>query len=98
VTRFYREAEADLEGIYRYIAADNEAAAKRTIAAILDSLRVLEAFPAAGRRRDDLFPGLRAWPTVDYTSFYFVEGGDVAIVRILGGGQNVTGSAIKGLL
>jgi len=82
-------AEADLEGIFRYIAADSEVAAHKVLAAILESLKVLEQFPAAGRARDELFDGLRSWPLLQYAAYYVIEENEVLIVRILGGGQNV---------
>lgn len=87
--RLTLRAESDLEGIFRYIAADSETAAREVVAAILDALNVLEQFPAAGRSRDDLFDGLRSWPALQYAAYYVIEENEVLIVRILGGGQNV---------
>lgn len=96
--RLYRQAESDLEEIYRYIARDNGAAAERTTAAILKALQVLELFPMAGRPRDELFEGLRSWPVGHCTAFYFIEEGEVGVARILGAGQDVTLSAISDTL
>lgn len=87
--RLTHRAESDLEGILRYIAADNERAASKMLSAMLDTLKVLEQFPTAGRARDDLFDGLRSWPVLQYTAYYIIEDGEVLAVRIPGGGQNV---------
>ena len=87
--RLSKRAESDLEGIYRYIAAHSASNALRMVTAILDALRVLEQFPEAGRPRDELMSGVRAWPVLQYTAYYIVDEGEVLVARILGGGQNV---------
>lgn len=51
---FHPEADADLEEIWEYIAADSVPAADRVIADIQRALESLCAFPHRGHRRPDL--------------------------------------------
>jgi plasmid stabilization system protein ParE len=51
---FHPEAEADIDDIWEYIAADNPAAADRVTAEIEKALDNLVPFPARGHRRTDL--------------------------------------------
>ncbi|MEX2617197.1 MAG: type II toxin-antitoxin system RelE/ParE family toxin [Alphaproteobacteria bacterium] len=46
---FSRQAEADLDATYAYIAADDPVAADRIIHRILQAIAVLEDFPLLGR-------------------------------------------------
>jgi toxin ParE1/3/4 len=51
---FHPEAEADINDIWEYIAADNPAAADRVTAEIEKALDNLVPFPGTGHRRPDL--------------------------------------------
>lgn len=87
---FRPQAEADLFGLYRYIA---EEAGHRVAGAYVDRIEAaclsLETFPRRGRRRDDIRPGLR---TMGFerrvTIVYQVSAAAVVIVRIFYGGQD----------
>ena len=86
---FRPKAETDLFGLYRYIAEHSgEVVAGAFIDRIEAACLALETFPARGRRRDDIRPGLR---TVGFerraTIVFQVLRRDVIIVRIFYGGQ-----------
>jgi toxin ParE1/3/4 len=55
-------AEADLVGIWNYIAQDSPANADRVLDRINDTLNRLAALPFMGQARFDLAPGLRMFP------------------------------------
>lgn len=54
-----RRAEAELRQIWRYIAAENPAAADRLLLKIDGKLQILRAFPKIGTLRADLRKGFR---------------------------------------
>lgn len=47
--KFARQADADLDDIYQYIAQDNPTAADRVVQRIVQAIAVLEDFPLLGR-------------------------------------------------
>ena len=88
--RFRPLAEADLFGLYDYIAEDaGQAVAGAYIERIEAACMALATFPERGTRRDDLRPGLR---TIGFerraTIAFQVRRDDVLIVRIFYGGQD----------
>jgi len=91
---FRPAAEADLVGLYEYIA---EAAGTRTAAAYIDRIEAacmaLADFPERGTRRDDILPGLR---TVGFerraTIAFRVLRKRVEIVTIAYGGRDFESS------
>ena len=50
---------------------------------------LLGTHPRAGRRRDDLWPGMRVFPVGDYVVLYRVEGTDVLILRVVRGSRDL---------
>ena len=56
--RLTEQAEADLDEVWAYIAANNPDAADRMVDAILESSRLHVRFPGMGLNRNDLRPGL----------------------------------------
>lgn len=68
VYRLAPQAEADLEDIAFYIFLESGSLeiADRLIESITDRFDLLEAYPRAGRARDDLRPGMRAFPVGEY--------------------------------
>ena len=83
-------AEADLFGLYRYIAEESgQAVAGGYIDRIEAACMALETFPARGTQRDDILPGLR---TVGFerraTILFQVKEAEVVILRILYGGRD----------
>ncbi len=83
------EARADLEDIWRYIAADNPRAATRMTDRIQDRCDGLIEVPFAGRARPELRDDLRALVIGNYLAFYRVRGELVEIVRVLHGAQDL---------
>jgi toxin ParE1/3/4 len=87
---FRPRAEADLFGLYQYIAeAAGTAVAGGYIARIEAACLALATFPERGTRRDDLRPGLR---TIGFerraTIAFQVKQDEVVIIRIFYGGQD----------
>src|SRR5262245_40352482 len=83
-------AEADLFGLYRYIA---EAAGHAVAGAYVDRIETaclaLATFPDRGTRRDDIRPGLRTMGVERRATVAFqVTTAEVVIVRIFYGGQD----------
>ncbi len=82
-------AEADLFGLYRYIA---DQSGHETAGAYVDRIEkactALQSFPERGTRRDDIRPGLR---TIGFerraTIAFQVKKSEVVILRIFYGGQ-----------
>ena len=91
-------AEADLFGLYRYIA---EEAGHEVAGASLDRIETacmaLETFPERGTRRDDIRPGLRTMGFERRATIVFqVKRTEVVIVRIFYGGQDYE-RALRGM-
>jgi toxin ParE1/3/4 len=83
-------AEADLFGLYRYIAEDaGHEVAGTYIDRIEAACMALETFPERGTRRDDIRPGLRTMGFERRATIVFqVMGSEVVIVRIFYGGRD----------
>ncbi len=83
-------AEADLFGLYRFIAEEaGHEAAGAYIDRIEAACRTLETFPRRGTRRDDIRPGLRTMGFERRATIVFqVKRAQVMIVRIFYGGQD----------
>lgn len=88
--RIRPRARADLLDIWKYIAAENEAAATRVIARINDIFDMLGAQPEAGRRRPELSEKLRSFPVATHVVFYEIGTSSVEIVRVLHGHRDIT--------
>jgi toxin ParE1/3/4 len=87
---FRPRAEADLFGLYQYIAEEGgTAAASAYIARIEAACLALATFPERGTRRDYIRPGLR---TIGFerraTIAFQVMQDEVVILRIFYGGQD----------
>jgi toxin ParE1/3/4 len=76
-------AEQDLEDIWVYLAQNNQIAADKQIATILNRLPMLAQFPDMGQMRDDLGEQLRSFPVKPYIVFYTRIDGGIEVVRIL---------------
>ncbi|MDB5582157.1 MAG: Plasmid stabilization system protein [Bradyrhizobium sp.] len=83
------QADADLDSIWSYIAADNITAADDLIARIGTVFEMLLRNPMAGRERPELLPRLRSFAVANYTIFYFANLDGVEIVRIMSGRQDI---------
>ena len=90
VHRLAPEAEADLDELWYYVATNASVeVADRLVDSITTRFFLLGLHPGAGRRRDDLRPGLRSFPVGDYIVFYRVEGDDVLIQRVVRGSRDL---------
>ena len=58
--RLTRRARRDVLNIWLTIAADSESAADRFVDMLTHHFRVLGDFPQAGRKRDEIRPGIAA--------------------------------------
>jgi toxin ParE1/3/4 len=88
--RLSPEAEADLDEIWFYIATNGTVdAADRFVDALTRRFFLLASHMRAGRARDELEAGLRAFPVGDYLVLYRIEGDDVLIVRVVRGSRDL---------
>ena len=91
-SRLAREAEADLDAIWYYIATESHSSeiADRAIDSITDRFYLLATHPHLGRRRDeDLLPGLRSFPAGEYVIIYRAQAEDVLILRVIRGSRDI---------
>jgi toxin ParE1/3/4 len=84
------QAEADLDSIWRYIAADNANAADHLLNRFGTVFEMLVQNPLAGRERADLAQGLRSFAVANYVIFYTPQSSGVEIVRVMSGRQDIT--------
>jgi len=89
--RLAPQAEADLDDIafYVFVQSGSVDLADRLIESISARFALLGTHPRAGRRRDDLRPGMRTFPVGDYLVLYRVERDDVLIQRVVRGSRDL---------
>lgn len=90
--RLSREAEAELDDIWRYTATKSSSfeIADRLIDSISERFFLLSRYPHIGRRRDhDVRPGLRTFLVGEYIIIYRTEGEDVLVLHVLRGSRNI---------
>jgi toxin ParE1/3/4 len=87
--RLSQQVEQDLEDIWIYLAQQNQLAADKQIAQILDRFPMLAQFPDMGIKRDDLLEGLRSFPVKPYIVFYTKIFDSIEIVRVLHQSRNI---------
>jgi plasmid stabilization system protein ParE len=86
---FHPEAEADINEIWEYIAADSSAAANRVTAEIEKALDDLAPFPGRGHRRPDLTARpLRFILVREYLIAYAPDEKPLWVVAIIHGRRN----------
>ena len=81
------EADADLDSIWAFIAADSVAAANRLVDRIGGVFEMLVESPLAGRDRPELQSNLRSFPVGNYIVFYRALSDGV--VRVMSGRQDI---------
>jgi len=86
---FAPAAEADLEAIHDYIAAENPIAAAGLVTRLEDLAARLADAPGMGRARPELSPTLRSFPLGSYLLFYRPSDNGIEIVRVLHGGRDI---------
>jgi len=89
--RLSPRARADIDEIAYYVAAESGSleAADRLLESIYKRFLLLEKYPYAGRRRDELRRGLRIFAADQYLVLYRVEGHDVLIQRVVRGSRDL---------
>jgi toxin ParE1/3/4 len=86
------EAEADLDGIWVYIATESGSfdIADRFVDSVTDRFFLLSTNPYIGRRRDeDLRPGLRSFPVGEYVIIYRIEDEEAVILHVVRANRNI---------
>ena len=90
--RFGTQVEADLDGIWAYVAKESGSVdvANRVIDSITDHFFLLSRHPQLGRRRDhDLRRGLRSLSVSGYVIIYRIENEDVLILHVVHGRRDI---------
>ena len=82
-------AGADISDIWDYIADDSLAQADAWIDRIDTGLQLLATQPLMGRRREELFAGLRSMPAGRYVIFYLPLVDGIEVVRVLHSARDV---------
>lgn len=80
---FRPEALADLAAIALYVAEHSVARANDLIDRLRERCNILEKHPEAGRRRDELAPGIRSLFERPYLILYRLKDGDAEIVAVI---------------
>ena len=88
IVRFSREAKADIQSIFDYIARDNPLIAARVVSEIEISTRRLALFPLSGR--SGAVPATRELvvPRLPYIAIYRVNDDAVEIIAVFHAAQN----------
>jgi toxin ParE1/3/4 len=84
-----RQARADLDRIWTYIAANNTKAADAMLERIRSVYKMLVQNPLAGRRRPEFGRNLRSFSFDNYLVFYIPQSGTIDIVPVMHGRQDI---------
>jgi toxin ParE1/3/4 len=89
--RLAPQAQADIDEIAYYVFLESGSleTADRLIESITTRFNLLGTHPRAGRRRDDLRPGMRGFPVGEYVILYRIDGSDALILHVLHGGRDI---------
>ena len=89
--RVSRPAQADIDEIayYVFVQSGSLETADRLIESITTRFVLLGTHARAGRRRDDLRPGMRGFPVGEHVILYRIEGSDALILRVLHGSRDI---------
>jgi toxin ParE1/3/4 len=93
--RLAAPAKADLAEIWVFIAEQSGSVrnADRLVESIVRRFPVLARMPQAGRRRDEIDPGVRSFPVGVYVIYYReMERGGIVISRVLHGSRDQAAS------
>ena len=90
--RLSAQTELDLDDIWNYVAnqSANIDVADKVLEAIGQRIRLLRHTPLAGRRRDDIQPGMRSFAAGMYVIYYQVTERQVFIARVIHGNREQT--------
>ncbi len=90
--KFSLRAEAELDQIIDYIAADKPVAAQTWGKRIKEKCELLAGMPTAATARPDLGPGVRSSSVGRYIILFRPVENGIEVLRIVGGSQDVTSS------
>ena len=91
VCRVTPTASRDIESIMDYLAEDsNLEMAEGFLQRIDAKFKLLSQFPQIGRKRDELYPGLRTISLDNYLIFYRLVPKGVEVVRVISGYRDLT--------
>ena len=84
-------ADLDLDDIWYYVATESGSAdrADRFVASLTERFYLLSKNPYIGRSRDDLRPGLRSFPVMQYVIIYRIQEEDVVILHVFHGSRDI---------
>ena len=80
----------DLADIHEYVAERKPVAAEKLVIAITDKIVSLAASGNNGSPRENILPGLRAFPFRQRCIYFRVIDGDLQVLRILHGRRDVS--------
>jgi toxin ParE1/3/4 len=84
-----KEAEQDLDEIFVYWARNaGLGVADRTVEAIEERFALMGDFPRAGRRREEIGPGVRSFPAGEYLIYFRKSRSAVEIIHIFHGARD----------
>ncbi|WP_204141643.1 type II toxin-antitoxin system RelE/ParE family toxin [Halomicronema sp. CCY15110] len=89
--RASQDIEAIIEAIADFLATHSSLASAESFLIGIDAtLNRVAQFPQIGRKRDELYPGLRSLPYKQYLIFYRLLDDVIEVFRIISGYQDVT--------
>lgn len=87
---FARDADNDLYAITDGIAQENPTAARRWLAKIVETCKMLADNPAVGEARNDLgISGCRSFSVGNYVIFFRAVEGGIEVARVLHGARDI---------
>lgn len=87
--RLTAEARSDLDEIWLYVAqSGSPGTADGVIDGITEAFLLIARMPEAGRRRDDLLPGVRSFPMRQHVIYYTRRESTVVVLRVLHGARD----------
>ena len=91
ICRITPRASQDIEAIADYLATQSSLASAESFLKGIDAtLNRVAQFPQIGRKRNELYPGLRSLPYKQYLIFYRLLDDAIEVFRIISGYQDVT--------
>jgi toxin ParE1/3/4 len=89
--RLSKQAKEDLDNIWEWVAENSTVdAATRFVDSITDLFYTLWKHPGVGRRRDEIGPDARSFPTGNYIVYYRRRKGGIEISRVIHGPRHQT--------
>ena len=86
---YAKDVLSDLEEVWFHISEDSEHYANKVILEINKKFEYLLKFPQTGKMRNELFLGLRSFPSGKYLIFYQETDFGIEIVRVIHGARDI---------